>query len=307
MPERSAIAIIGPGRVGGALAIALTRANWPVAAMGGRSADHARTAMEALADQHEPLQQVPCLPAAKAASAGEIVLLTVGDARIGPLCDELARAGALAHRPVVAHGAGALGSDVLGAAAEVGCPVASMHPLQTFADATRGADRLAGTRLFCEGDPTALAAIRPIAEAIGAVFAEIPSAAKPLYHAAAVMACNHLAALLDAAMVMGTAAGVDGEELWAGLAPLVQATLDNVSQVGPAQALTGPVARGEADTLARNLRALGDLPERLRAFFHAAAGWTVDLADRAGRLDEVSKQRLTDVLDEYRRSTPWRQ
>ena len=112
----------------------------------------------------------------------------------------------------MAHCSGALDSGVLASARARGCAVGSMHPLQTFPTVRPRIDALPGAYCFIEGDPPAVAALERLAADVGAHPVPIASAAKPLYHAAAVVACNYLTALLDAAGALCRQAGIDAAD-----------------------------------------------------------------------------------------------
>jgi predicted short-subunit dehydrogenase-like oxidoreductase (DUF2520 family) len=233
-----------------------------------------------------------------------LVLLTVPDEAIAAVCGELAAAGALRPGAIVAHCSGALGSDALAAARDrCGCAVGSLHPLQTFPSPDEGVRRFDGTYCFIEGDPPAVETLERFAAAIGGVPVRIAPQAKPLYHAAAVMACNALAALLDAAEALAAAAGIDRETFRAAMAPLVRATVDNVLSTGPAAALTGPVARGDVRTVRGHLAALAGVDAGLDRLYRAAGRRTVALAQRKRTLDEQTARQLLGLLDEPARAS----
>ena len=243
----------------------------------------------------------PCSPV-EAARAGRLVLITVSDDAIRGVCGELAGAGALGEGAVVAHCCGALGSEVLAAAREqCGCRVASMHPLQTFPTASAAVGRLPGAFFFCEGDGEALEVVEAFVGCIGGKAVRITAsgeAGKQLYHASAVMACNYLSAMIDSAVELMGRAGVDGKTALTALGPLVRATVDNVLAMGPADALTGPIARGDVQTVQRHLAALdaagalGELP----GLYRAAGRQTVALALRKGTIDPPTAARLLGLL-----------
>lgn len=181
----------------------------------------------------------------------DLVLLTVTDSAIEKVCSELAES--FKPNAIVAHCSGALGSDILRAHSG---PVASMHPLQTFPNVEAVLPKVKGTYAYCEGDEAALPAIKTLAAALGMQAVEIQSKDKPLYHAAAVMACNNLTALIESALQLGEAANIQRDTLWASLKPLIETTLSNIDAQGTAAALTGPVARGDANTVQSHLNAM---------------------------------------------------
>ena len=287
------IVIIGPGRVGTAIGVLAERAGWRVTAVGARNAARGAAAAAQIGSDVRA-----CEPA-EAAGLGDLVLLTVRDDAIEDLCRELARAEAFRGGASVAHCCGALSSEVLSPARQAaGCSVASIHPLQTFPSADRAIETFAGTFCFCEGDGEALDRVEALACAIGGVPIRLESSAKALYHAAASVACNYLAALLDASLSMTSRAGIDRETASKALGPLVRSTVDNVLSLGPAEALTGPIARGDVETVARHLRAIRVLPEDVQQFYRTAGRWTVELARRKGTIDENTVNRLRQTLED---------
>ena len=282
------ISIVGPGKVGTAVGVLAARAGLRVA-VGGRRRESADAAAEAMG------HDARAAGLAEAAAASDLVLLTVSDGAIESVCEELAES----FRPgaVVAHCSGVLDSDVLGAAqTKRGCEIGSMHPFQTFPSVQSAVSELPGAWCFCEGTPAAVTALRALGERLGVRVESIRPGAKGLYHAAAVMACNHLTALLDAASAMADAAGIDEQTARAAMGPIVRATVDNVLSAGPAAALTGPVARGDVRAVETHLKALGQCPAELRDFYRAAAIWTIDLARRKGGIDESQARALRDLL-----------
>eukprot|EP00898_Chlorokybus_atmophyticus_P002662 jgi/Chlat1/3397/Chrsp23S03735 len=176
---------------------------------------------------------------------------------IHQVCSDLVREGAFHSKPTVAHCSGALTSHAaLGAAASAGCLIASAHPLLTFPDADAGVRRLPGAYWFCEGSPEALAVVKPLVTAVKGRYVEIEAQRKVLYHAAAVMASNYTVTLLDMASSVAAEAGIDRRLFMTAVEPLVQATVDNVFRMGATDALTGPIARGDVDTVRAHLAAL---------------------------------------------------
>jgi len=298
------IVILGTGKVGTALGVLAARAGRRVVAVADADAAAARDAAKAIgaaaaeaAAAGAGAPSPPVLSPADAAARGQVVLLTVPDEAIEGLCAELAAQGAFACGAVVAHCSGALGSDVLAVARDSGCRVGSMHPLQTFPSVEAAVGALPGSWYLCEGDEGAVAELSALAEAIGGRSGRIAPGGKALYHAAAATACNSLAALLDAAVAMAEAAGVGRDEALEAMAPLVRATVENVLAIGPEAALTGPVARGDAATVARHLDALAAAVPGLAELYRALALRTADLARRKGT-DPDALARIERILSE---------
>ncbi|MFP4105165.1 MAG: Rossmann-like and DUF2520 domain-containing protein [Phycisphaerae bacterium] len=290
MSEKPDIAIVGPGRVGTALGICAARAGYIVTTVAGRNAANTR---QAAADIGAPA--APADLDAVNLTEG-LVFLTVPDDAIGPVCRQLVRRSAIAGRSTIVHCSGALGSSVLQPAADLGCPVASMHPLQTFPDAASGAEKLADAFIFCQGDQAALELLLPLAERIARKVKVVSAEGKTLYHAAAVTACNYLVGLLDASLATAELAGIDRATAWEALEPLVRATVDNTARIGTESALTGPVARGDVQTLANHLSALSDAPAALQRLYRAAGAWTAELAGRKGTIDRDRREQILQLL-----------
>ena len=293
MADFPEISIIGPGKVGTAIGVLAAEAGFRVAAIAGRSRRAAKAAAEAIG-----AGVCVCTPA-EAAAKGRLVLLTVGDDAIASLCKRLAASRAFARGAVVAHCSGALASDVLLPARDAcKCSIGSMHPLQTFPTVEAAVRKLPGAYFFIEGDMPAAARLEVLARAIGGKPVRIAREAKGLYHAAAVTACNYLTALLDAACRLGKQAGIDPRTHLSALEPLVRATVDNVFAMGPAKALTGPIERGDAETLRKNLAAMRDSDDDLKIAFKAMARLAVDLARRKRSIGRRSADELMELLDE---------
>ena len=231
--------VIGAGRAGGALARALADAGWSVDGPLGRDAD-----------------------LTTAATGARLLVLAVPDAVVAEVAAAVAPGEA-----VVAHLAGSLGLGVLAGHRRV----ASLHPLVALPDAERGAQRLPGAWFATAGDPIAT----EVVGVLGGRSVDVADDDRVVYHAAAAMAANHLVALLG--QVERVAAGI-GVPLAAYL-DLARGSLDDVAAAGPAAALTGPVSRGDWDTVSRHLAAL---PQDERPAYAL-------LADAARRLAGASR------------------
>jgi len=209
-------------------------------------------------------------------------MLAVGDDQIAPSCAALAGAGLL-QDAVVFHCSGAKASSELQAAIAAGALAASVHPVRSFADPDAVAAAFAGTWCGVEGDAGALALLTPAFEAIGARLVAIDPAAKTVYHAASVFASNYLVTVLDAALRAYVAAGVPEEVARELARPLASETLANVFRLGPAAALSGPVARGDVATVARQQAAVSGWDAPTGRLYAALVEATTALAERKRR------------------------
>lgn len=288
MSER--VAIVGPGRMGLALGIALHRSA-------------AADSITFLGRSVEPPPH-PLFDAADGATGigyrfglvlpqqTSVLVLAVPDDALAEVAWDLAAAGPAPAGCAALHLSGAVSTDVLAPLHGAGYSVGSMHPLQTVADPWLGQDRLAGAAFALAGEPAAIRAARRLVDGIGGLALVVPAALRPLYHAAAVMASNYLITLIAAAAAVLGAAGIPEEAQLPALLPLVQGTVDNLRQLGIPAALTGPIARGDADTVRLHLARLsGDA----RTLYCALGVETVRLARAAG-LDEARSAEIESLL-----------
>ena len=240
--DRPSVRVVGPGRAGRSMAVALTSVGWRVQELLGRDA--------------------PPESLRSAATGVDVVVLATPDESVA----EVAAAVEPVASTVVLHLAGSLGLDVLAPHERR----AAVHPLVAMPDPDVGSRRLlAGSWFAVAGDAMAW---RIVADLGGRAF-EVADEHRAAYHAAAVIASNHLVALLGQAERVAATAGVPFEAYL----DLVRATVDNVAALGPAAALTGPAARGDETTIARHLDAIG--PDE-RATYEAMAREARRLAGR---------------------------
>lgn len=188
--------------------------------------------------------------------AVDIFLIATRDDQIVPCCEALAQTGILSARSVVFHCSGALPSTVLEAARLQGASIAGIHPIRSFAQPEKVVEDFPGTYCGVEGDQRALDVLTPLFNSVGARFVPIEREAKVLYHAAAVFASNYMVTLLDTAIQTYARAGIPQDVALKMMSVLVRETIGNVLQTGPEQALTGPIARGDVDTVHRQYHAL---------------------------------------------------
>ncbi len=208
-----------------------------------------------------------------------VVLLAVPDAAIGSVAEELGRDAAISSGHAVLHLSGLLDRGALAAAlASSGAALGSFHPLQTVSDPASAPERLRGAYAGIEGDQRALAAGRGLAESLGMTPVAIPPAAKPAYHAGATIAANYTVVLAAVAERLATSAGVTPEVARRLYLPLIRGAAANL-EIGPVAALTGPVRRGDAETVAAHIRAL---PPGDRELYLLLAREALRLAREAG-------------------------
>jgi len=281
-----AIGIAGAGRVGQALARLLREAGRPVAAVASRTIEHAR---EGAAFAGEGVAAVSYSELLAHASH---LIIAVPDSAIEPVAETLAAA---ARGGVALHTCGARGPEALHALAAKGVACGALHPLQTVSTPLQGVTALRGIAFAISGDEPALAWAREIAALLEGETLAIAPGARPLYHAAAVMAGNYVVALADAAQSLMVQAGVAPDQALRALAPLMRAAVENSVEQGPERALTGPIERGDAATVESHVEALKTAPPALKSFYRAAGLCTLGIARRRG-LDAARAQAVERAL-----------
>jgi predicted short-subunit dehydrogenase-like oxidoreductase (DUF2520 family) len=285
-PAELGVGVVGAGRVGTALAAALRRSGHRIVAVSAVSAASLRRA-------EERLPGIPVRPPQAVVAGSDLVLLTVPDDALPALVSGLAATGADLAGRLVMHASGRHGLAVLEPATRRGALPLALHPVMTFTGRPDDVDRLAGVS-FGVTTPDQL---RPVAEVLvmemGGEPVFIAEEDRGLYHAALAGAANHLVTqVVQAADLLRTAGVAEPSRM---LGPLLGAALDNALRLGDA-ALTGPVARGDADTIAGHLAALqAAAPEALPAYL-ALARLTADRALASGMLAPPDAQRLLEVL-----------
>jgi predicted short-subunit dehydrogenase-like oxidoreductase (DUF2520 family) len=285
-PARLSVGVVGAGRVGSVLGAALTQAGHRVVAVSGVS-DSSRRRADAL------LPGVPVVPPTEVLEAAELVLLTVPDDVLPELVAGIAASDAVRAGALMVHTSGRYGVAVLDPVTRLGALPLALHPAMTFTGRQEDLARLAGA---CFGI-TAPEPLRPIAEALvvemGADPQWVDEDARPLYHAALAGGANHLATLVNESVDLLRQCGVAEPERL--LAPLLGASLDNALRSGDA-ALTGPVARGDAGTVAAHVAVLRKVSPDTAAAYVAMARLTADRALAAGLLKPEAAEALLDVL-----------
>ena len=276
------VGIIGPGRAGVGLALALRQAGVRVIGLHGRRRKSVPRGLTLSVGGVAPWL-----------ARADVVLLAVRDDSLGPLVSDLARSGAVRRGQVFLHLSGALPAAVLQRLKKRGAHAGAMHPLMTVsADPRRAAEHVRGATFALEGDAASLRAARAIARRLGGVPVVIASRSRARYHAGAVFASNYVVVVLAAAEQLLADAGMTRRVARRALLPLALASLENVWEVGPEAALTGPIRRGDAGTVRLHRRALAPAPREL---YQAVGKAALALATRAG-LSKSDARRIQAAL-----------
>lgn len=293
-PPRLAVGVIGTGRVGSVLGAALAQAGHTIVAVSGVS-DASRRRADAL------LPGVGVRPPDEVATVADLVLVTVPDDELVGLVAGLEKAGVWRPGQIVAHTSGHHGLEALRPAWKRGVLPLALHPAMTFTGRREDLDRLNGAVFGV----TSLPDYRPVAEALVLeMLGEpvwVPDSARPLYHAALSHASNHLMTLVGDAVDLLTEAGVETPTRV--LSPLVSAALDNALRLGDS-ALTGPVSRGDVDTVASHLVNLEFSGPQVLDSYVAMALRTAQRARQSRRITAAQFDALRTVLDAVHAEPP---
>jgi predicted short-subunit dehydrogenase-like oxidoreductase (DUF2520 family) len=226
----------------------------------------------------------------------DIWMIATRDDAIIRSCATLAASGKITPDDIVFHVSGATPSDDLAPAREKGACIASVHPMKTFTDAELAVQSFAGTFCAAEGDAEALRVLKPAFEKIGAKVFDIAGEAKPVYHAGGVLACNYLVVLIEAALRAHEKAGIPRAASLKALEPMVRETVDAIFDKGPAKALTGPISRGDAATVKRQLAMVRGWDREVAELYRGLGLQAVALAEADGRLDAARATELRSAL-----------
>jgi len=264
---RPSVSIIGAGRVGTALGLALKAANYRVEIVVTKHRISARRAATLIDPQTVGLAeaQLDRLSRSQITSfnRASLIIIATPDDSIAPLAERLAtvfrfKSIGLARRapPVALHTSGALSSEVLGPLRKLGFAIGSLHPLLSISDPKSGAELFRRAFFSVEGDARAVRVARSIVHQLGGRTFTIPADAKALYHAAALTASPNIIALFDIALEMMSSCGLSRRRAQQVLLPLVESTLANLKVQDPKRALTGPFKRGDAATIRKHIAAM---------------------------------------------------
>jgi predicted short-subunit dehydrogenase-like oxidoreductase (DUF2520 family) len=283
---RLTVGVVGTGRAGSVLAAALGGAGHHIVAAYGVS-ELSRLRAEAL------LPGVPLVSPEEVFTAAELVLVTVPDDVLPDLIGGLAATDAIRPGQLIAHASGRYGIGVLAPASALGALPLALHPAMTLTGTSLDLQRLSGAPFGV----TTSEGLRPVAEALvvemGGEPVWVPEQSRALYHAALANGANHLITLVTQSLDLLTAAGVEHPQRL--LSPLLYASLDNALRNGDA-ALTGPVVRGDAGTVAAHVDVINDVSEQARRAYVGMARLTADRALAAGRLAPQQAEALLSAL-----------
>jgi predicted short-subunit dehydrogenase-like oxidoreductase (DUF2520 family) len=281
-PPRWKVAIIGAGKVGSVLGRILADRGVPVVAVVSRSRSSAKKCARFVRCKlfSTSLNDLP--------PETSLIMITTPHDAVEEVGVALSRLEQLRFRRLhVCHASGMLTADALAPLSARGATVFSFHPLQTFPRDFEPADivkSIAGIYYGVDGTQKGIAAARRLSAQLGGHTIEVPPEMRVFYHAACVVASNHLTGLLAVLESMYGKLGNSRKNFFPVFKPIMMATMNNVGSTSPAQALSGPVARGGTETVARHFEAVRTYAPELLHYFASLTDETIALAARKGSL-----------------------
>jgi len=280
------LGFIGAGTVGTALAVRLNSKDYQVIAVSSRSQTSAKKLAEAVTGCRVYVNKQDV------ADAAELVFITTPDDAIASVAAEIQW-----HRgQSVVHCSGALSTDTLEPARKLGARVGAFHPLQTFASVKQAVENIPGSTLAVEAEEPLSGTLKDMATALDSYWIELKASDKVAYHAAAVIACNYLVTLVKLATDLWQGFGIPQPQAIQALLPLIRGTIHNIDTVGIPQCLTGPIARGDIETIKKHLDALEKVAPALLSTYRELGRQTIPIALAKGKINQHQVEELEAVL-----------
>lgn len=232
----------------------------------------------------------------KEISLADIYLIATPDQQIKALCKSISNTQVCTDR-IFIHCSGSLSSDVLKCAKDFGAFICSVHPVHSFASPERSIKHFQKTLCGAEGDGKALDIISPAFNKIGGKIFHINSDTKILYHAAVSMACNYTVVLQNIAIEMFGAAGIKSDEAMKILEPIMSGTIDNVFDKGTVHSLTGPIARGDVDTVLRHMKKINEYDNSISEIYKLLGNKAIDISKEQGIAEPEHLLEIKKILE----------
>jgi predicted short-subunit dehydrogenase-like oxidoreductase (DUF2520 family) len=290
MPLRSdlnlKIGFIGAGTVGTALAVKLSEYGYSIVAISDCSIEAANRFAHAVADAriYQNNQDV--------ADHTDVIFITTPDSVIPGVTSSIR----WQNGQSVIHCSGADSTDILTPAKKQGAYVGVFHPLQTFASVTKAIENIPGSTFAIEAEEPLLSILRNMITALNGSCVIIEAKDKPAYHASAVFVSNYLVTLVKLGTDLWKTFGIPPDKATAAMMPLLKGTLNNISNIGIPDCLTGPIARGDTSTVLKHLHILEErIPDMVSTYCELGLQ-TIPVALAKGKIDEFKAEELKKIL-----------
>lgn len=284
------IGIIGAGVVGTAIGVVLQNKGYEITGVYDKKIESTKALVERIGcTTFISAQELSCLV--------DILFITTPDSAIKAVADKLATENAFTAGQLVIHMSGAHSSELLDKAREQGARVLSLHPLQSFANVETAIKNLPGSMFSLEGDADAYPLGIEIIENLGGNYFFIDRQAKPLYHAGACVVSNYLVTVIDLGIKLLEKTGLPREMAVASLMPLINGTISNIESSGIPEALTGPVSRGDLDTVYNHLICMEKIEPGLLNLYSCLGYYTAEVAYAKGTIDGEQKKEFQQLFN----------
>ncbi|NYE57888.1 Rossmann-like and DUF2520 domain-containing protein [Carboxydothermus ferrireducens] len=284
----NSIGIIGAGRVGGALSLLLREKGFNISGVYSKSLSSAeKLALKINSFVYRDLESL--------VAESELIFITTPDREIARVAREIAKIPNLKGK-YFAHTSGSQCYKILSPIKEKGGITFTMHPLQAIASPEMGRQVMPEAYFSLEGDPEGVELGAYLVRVLGAKVLYLKENQKSLYHAGAVVASNYLVTLIDIALELLEISGIDREEGYRALKPLILGTLNNIEKYGTVNALTGPIARGDTVTIEQHLEKLREYP-KLREFYRVLGRHTLEMAQKREDYNPEKGQEILKLFE----------
>ena len=226
----------------------------------------------------------------------DVLMISTADSAIADCAAALAKTASIRPESVVFHCSGSISSEILAPLRARGASIASMHPVKSFADESLAVESFSGTFCALEGDSTAVQVLAEAVDAIGGKRFTIDPAAKAVYHAGSVFSNNYLVSTIATGIDCLVEAGIARATALEILKPIATEALENLFRLGPVQALTGPISRGETKVVETQLQALQAWDPEIAASYASLGRLAARLALQNGRASKEWIRQIEEVL-----------
>jgi predicted short-subunit dehydrogenase-like oxidoreductase (DUF2520 family) len=226
----------------------------------------------------------------------DVLMISSVDDALTECAAQVAESTMVASESMVFHCSGSISSDVLAPLKARGATIASVHPVKSFADVSLAIKTFPGTFCGLEGDPTAVQVLTEAVGAIGGKVFAIDPSSKAIYHAGSVFSSNYLISTVAAGVDCLVRTGIDRETALEILKPIATEAMENLFRLGPVQALTGPIARGETKVVEVQVQALSEWDFEISSTYAALGILATHLSQQQGRASAESIRHIKEIL-----------
>ena len=282
------IGFIGAGKVGTALGIFFKQNSLTLSGYLSRSETSSQYA--AKATDSAVFFDLPSL-----VTASEVIFITTGDDQISEVINQLLQTACLTGHHTLIHTSGALSTDLFDPLSASGCGLCSLHPIMSFSDPFTASQNLKQTVFTLEGNEQGLIAAQKILAITGNPYSVIDKGDKVRYHAAACILSNYLVTLIDSGFELLKTTGIAADEITRAFMPLITATLGNIERSGTVNTLTGPLVRGDENTIGKHIEALKTQAPEFLSLYQTMGLATIEMI-KDKRIDAKTYEHLESKL-----------